>query len=198
MSTSKWFRSGSKTLLEKRAIWPNKITSIELPERFKGTIVEKWANYWKNLLRDYKEVILDTGRNVKEKPVRSLIYGGLLSSVYLFSKNNPDLITLNEKLRSYTNTMILVNEDCRNKTTSNYLIYIERCLNEGVLRRISVGVVSFLWIDNYNESLAIYKSVCPHLKPNYSTFYERIVDIGFWNSWRKLDKLMIDYDINEE
>jgi hypothetical protein len=30
------------------------IPTIQLPKRFEGTIVERWANYWKGLFRDYK------------------------------------------------------------------------------------------------------------------------------------------------
>lgn len=31
-----------------------RIPRPQLPERFKGTIVERWVNYWKGLARDYK------------------------------------------------------------------------------------------------------------------------------------------------
>jgi hypothetical protein len=31
-----------------------RLPTIQLPEKFKGTIVERWANYWKGLARDYK------------------------------------------------------------------------------------------------------------------------------------------------
>jgi hypothetical protein len=31
-----------------------RIPRPQLPERFKGTIVERWVNYWKGLGRDYK------------------------------------------------------------------------------------------------------------------------------------------------
>lgn len=29
----------------------------QLPEKLKGTIVERWANYWKGLANDYKGII---------------------------------------------------------------------------------------------------------------------------------------------
>lgn len=31
-----------------------RIPRPHLPEKFKGTIVERWVNYWKGLARDYK------------------------------------------------------------------------------------------------------------------------------------------------
>lgn len=37
-----------------------KLPSLQLPEKFKGTIVERWANYWKGLARDYKGNFVDS------------------------------------------------------------------------------------------------------------------------------------------
>lgn len=31
-----------------------KLPRLQLPEKFKGTVVERWANYWKGLANDYK------------------------------------------------------------------------------------------------------------------------------------------------
>lgn len=35
----------------------SKLPRMQLPEKFKGTIVEKWANYWTGLARDYKGML---------------------------------------------------------------------------------------------------------------------------------------------
>lgn len=196
MSTRKFFQNTAKLNILERIKTSNKIPLLELPERFKGTIVEKWANYWRALLRDYKEVVLDTSKSIKEKPLRAGIYGLVGGSIYYASKNNPDLTTLEDTLRTHNNSMVLIHESCHRKESAEYLIFIERCLNEGLLRRLSIGIASFLWIDNYNKSLALYKSTCSHLKPQYSKFNDRIIDIGFWNKWHKLEKVMIDYDVN--
>lgn len=37
----------------------SKLPRIQLPEKLKGTIVERWANYWKGLASDYKGKILN-------------------------------------------------------------------------------------------------------------------------------------------
>lgn len=167
-----------------------------LPERFKGTIVEKWSLYWKNLCIDYKEVIVDTGRKMKTKPIKTGILSCIAGSLYYCGTQNPDFEAFNEQLRLYNNQMILIAADCQNKNATDYLIYLERCANQGLLRRITIGIVSFLWIDNYNEALAIYKATCPYLEPQYLKFHERIIDVGFMNTWWKLQERMVDYDVN--
>lgn len=165
-----------------------KMQSLKFPD--------KWKNYWVMLARDYKDVSLDTIKTIKQKPLKSSIYGTLIASTIYCYKNNPDFDTFFDQLRKSQEELGLVHPDCQNPKTVNYLKYMETCHNQGVLRRLSIGVVSFLWIDNYNKELATYQAVCEYLKPEYKTFHERIVDVGFLNKWWNLEKIMLDYDIN--
>lgn len=169
---------------------------FKFPERLKGGIMEKWANYWKQLYFDYKEVALDVGREAKQKPLKTTFYGLLSGSTYLCVKNNPDETSFISQLRLYNSEMILVHESCHKKESAQHLKFLQQCLNAGLIRRLSLGVISFIWIDNYDETLALYKATCPYLKPKYLQFHDRIIDIGFWNKWWKLDEVMKDYDVN--
>lgn len=170
--------------------------SIKLPNRLQGTIIEKWLNYWRQLAIDYKDVALDVGKEIRAKPLKAGIIGSLAASAYLAAKRNPDETSFIDQLRRYNSEMVLIHESCHNSNSSQHLKFIERCYNEGVVRRLSLGVVSFIWLDNYDKSLAIYKAMCPYLQPQYINFGDRIVDVGFWNKWWKLEKQMVDYDIN--
>ncbi|XP_035782410.1 mitochondrial import inner membrane translocase subunit Tim29-like [Anopheles albimanus] len=192
------FRNGLEQLKTRYQGIEARLEAITLPERFKGTIVEKWATYWKNLVIDYKEMVLDTGRGMRDRPVRSTIYVSLLAAAGYCGANNPSETDFYDQYRRAYNQLSLVHPTCQNPVASRHITFLERCHNEGILRRLSLGVVSFLWLDNYDKGLSIYKAVCPYLQPRYLTFHERIVDVGFNGKWWQLERKMVDYDINEE
>ncbi|XP_066586204.1 mitochondrial import inner membrane translocase subunit Tim29 [Prorops nasuta] len=173
------------------------VKSYELPERFKGTFLERWVQYWKNLYIDYKEVAIDVAKESREKPLKAATYITLLGSSYYICKHNPDEDSFREQLLQSSMKVMQVGEAIRNPETSKHVKFLESCYNEGVIRHISLGLFSFIWIDNYDKDLTLYKAVCKYLKPEYLTFHKRIVDIGFLDKWWLLEKKMIDYDINE-
>ncbi|XP_055546579.1 mitochondrial import inner membrane translocase subunit Tim29 [Wyeomyia smithii] len=191
-------RNNLEAWKQKQADIQSRINSITFPEKYKGTIWEKWAMYWKNLLMDYKEVILDTGRTMQQRPVRSAVYVTLLGSTYYCCVNNPSETDFAERFRQCRNELALVHPTCQNPETTSHILFLQQAYNEGIVRRISLGVVSFIWLDNFDRGVAIYKAICPYLKPRYITFHERIIDIGFNNEWWLLKRKMVDYDINEE
>lgn len=176
----------------------NQLNSITMPDRLKGTIVEKWALYWRSLCRDYRDVIVDVGKHIKEKPVRSSIYGALgASAIYLY-KHNPSETDFIEQLRLHNANIILVDQSCHNLISSQYLIFLERCYNEKIVRRLSLGIFSLLWLDDYDRAIGLYKATCKYTKPDYLTWHKRIIDMGFMDKWWKIDEYMHDYDVNEE
>lgn len=76
----------------------NTVTNIgkKYEEKFKGTIVEKWIKYWKNLYTDYKEVAIDLRKDAKEKPIKAI---GILSTFAFLgfcAKTNPDEISFRD------------------------------------------------------------------------------------------------------
>ncbi|XP_058839185.1 mitochondrial import inner membrane translocase subunit Tim29-like [Topomyia yanbarensis] len=195
---SSFARNNLESLKEKRAALQNRLDALEFPEKYKGTIWEKWAKYWKNLFIDYKEVVIDTGRTMHQRPVRSGIYLTLLGSGYYCCANNPDESDFLQRFRNCENELSLVHTICQNPETVAHILFLQRAFNEGIIRRISLGVVSFIWLDNFDRGVAIYKAICPYLQPRYLTFWERIIDVGFNNEWWMLKKKMVDYDVNEE
>lgn len=173
------------------------VNRIELPDRFKGTIVEKWAGYWKNLSRDYRDVAVGVGEQIKQKPLRSAVYGTLAGAAYYCAKHNPDERDFAEKLKRFNADLVLVHESCQNPSSAQYVKFIEQAQNAGIIRIWNFGVVSFMWLDNYDEALGVYKATCTYLQSEYLTLYQRIIDVGFLDKWWKLEQRMIDFDINE-
>lgn len=169
---------------------------FKLPEKYKGTVVEKWANYWKQLGTDYKDVALDTVKTIREKPIRSAAYASLLGSLYTMAKNNPGKDEFMEQLRNYNTELVLVHESCQNPIAAQHFRMIERSINEGVVRWLNLGVVTLVWLDNFAEDLSLYKATCNYLQPDWRTFSDRIIDIGWMNTWWTLRQKTVDYDVN--
>lgn len=73
---------------EKKSI----IDTIKFPERLRGTLVEKWADYWKNLSIDYAEVCKDTVKICREKPTRTLFLVSVAGVASYLASTNPDQV----------------------------------------------------------------------------------------------------------
>lgn len=195
---SQSYTTNSSLIKTKFSAVQSRFTNIEVPERFKGTVVEKWLAYWKGLVRDYRDVFLDVGKQAKERPIRASICGALGASVVYSFKHNPNEADFIDQLRTYNTKMVLVAAECHNPATSEHLIFMERCYNEGIIRRLSIGILSVLWLDNYDRAMSLYKATCSHTKPDLFTWHNRIIDVGFLDKWWKIDEKMTDYDINEQ
>ncbi|XP_012532324.1 mitochondrial import inner membrane translocase subunit Tim29 [Monomorium pharaonis] len=174
-----------------------KIRNYEMPERIKGTILERWAKYWHGLYIDYKDVAFDVAKDCRERPVRAAMYITLLGGCFYAGQRNPDETMFRAQLVQNSLKLIQVGEPIRNPISVQHINWLQQCCNEGLIRRLNLGIVSLIWLDNYDKDCFLYKTVCPYLKPRYMTFYERIVDIGFLEKWWILEKKMKDYDVNE-
>ncbi|XP_012260310.1 mitochondrial import inner membrane translocase subunit Tim29 [Athalia rosae] len=175
-----------------------KLQTSEVAGQVKERLLDRWAKYWKNLYIDYKDVALDVVQGCKERPVRAFTYFSLLGSAYYLSKHNPDESSYRVLLLESSNKLMLVGKPIRNPVSVGYIQSIEQCYNEGIIRRFSLGILSFIWLDNYEKECAHYKARCSYLKPQLLGFHHRIIDIGFMDTWWVLEEKMKDFDINEE
>lgn len=97
----------------------------------------------------------------------------------------------------YNLKLVLLGAPVRNSVAVEHLERLQQYYNEGIIRRLNLGISSLIWIDNYDKDCSSYKAVCSYLKPRYVTSYNRIVDIGFLDKWWVLENKMKDYDVNE-
>lgn len=184
-----------------RAKWNHiqtRLNQIDIPERFKGTIVEKWLGYWRGLCIDYRDVFVNAGQQMKEKPIRASIYGSLLAATWYSARHNPSETDFYDRLRKHNAEMILVNRVCQNPVSVDYLTFVERSVNEGIVRKLNLGVCSLLWLDNYDKAVALYQATCTYTQPDLLTWHNRVIDVGFLDKWWTLEEKMIDYDVNED
>jgi len=176
----------------------DKIRNFETPERFKDTFVERWGKYWRNVYLDYHEVAVDVVSGCKERPFRASIYASILGGTYYCANHNPDEMSYREQYLQNTMKVVPVGDKVRNPITVEHIKFLERCYNENTVRRLNLGILSLIWIDNYDSNCAHYKATCKYLKPQYLKFHQRIIDVGFLDTWWVSESKMKDYDVNEE
>lgn len=179
---------------------PDYITRIQnrvkFPEKLKGTVVEKWANYWKNLFIDYRQMLQDLRMDIQDDPQKAIKWAAGLTTLYALSRNNPSEIDFRDNLKKITNDVILVSEECRNPKSLGYLSFLQTCYNEEVIHYRSLGIISFMYTSELNNSCDLYKAHCQYLKPSYLSMFTKIVDVGFMGKWWNTHIKTTNYDVN--
>lgn len=169
-----------------------------LPDKYKGGVVEKWALYWRQLGIDYGEVLVGIGRFTRDRPLRAAAYAAIGTALYQCAEHNPTRSDYMLALRHRTADMVLVDERCQRPESREFMRSVEQQLNEGQLRHIGLGVLSLMWRADYDEGLALYKTQCTYTVPQWRTFTDRIVDVGFCGQWWVLRRKLIDYDVVDD
>ena len=114
------------------------------------------------------------------------------------AKTNPDDRAFRDQLLTAMTEMAFLPHSIRNKESCSHLAYLESCHNAGVLRRLNLGVCSFMWLSNYDKAVGLYAAHCDYLKPKYLSFHKRIVDFGILGQWWCIRRKMKDYDVNPD
>lgn len=65
-------------------------TVNKLNSKVKGTFLENWLKFWKNVLFDYREVAIDVGKSIRKKPLKAFFLFSGATAVGLCAKYNPD------------------------------------------------------------------------------------------------------------
>lgn len=164
--------------------------------KIKGTFVEKWVKYWKQLARDYADVAISVKQESKEKPIKTACYVTGLGMLYYCNTHNPTLQSFRSKYLQSANDIILLSEPLVNTESLKHIRYIDECYNAKLIRYQNLGIASIIWVDNYSNECNLYASQCKYLKLSYFQIFERILDVGFCNIWWITSRKMLDYDVN--
>ena len=154
------------------------------------------GQYLLGIANDYKEAGQDILKDMKDKPLKSAFYIGTLSTLIYFCRHNPTEDSFREQLQNNANDLLLLSDLIRNPVSDSHVQKLISGYNEGVVRRLNLGVCSLMWLDNYDPQVDLYKAQCKPLKVGWLEMRERIVDIGVLERWIYMEKAMIDYDVN--
>lgn len=144
----------------------------------------------------FSDVAKDSIKFAKENPVKSSIYG----SIGLFSltcyKTNPTYHHFTDQIRAAQNTIGLVYQESQNLNTIRFLKYLEQCRNEQTIRFTSLALFSVVWVHDYSSELSTSEAKCEYIQPQFSTLFDRIVDVGFMGKFWNIERQMKNYDVN--
>lgn len=171
-------------------------SKVQFPAKLKGTIFEKWANYWKNLFIDYRQMIQDLRTDIQDEPHKALKYTTGLITAYFFAQTNPSELDFKDTLKRFANEAALVSEECQNPKAYGHLRHLETCYNQSVIHYKSLGIASIMYTTEVNDTCDLYKAHCKYLKPTYFSLPSRIVDVGFMGRWWNMYIKTTNYDVN--
>ena len=154
-----------------------------------------------DLIRDYKQALIDTFVYIKTKPIKATFYGTMIGLTLFTSKNNPDMESYREFLLDCSNRHSLISDLIRNKQSQNFIKNVMKYNNENRLVYWNFGIFSLVLLNNYAYEYDNYEKHCSTIRPRWisiDSWKERLIDIGFMNYWFVLNNVMVDFDVNEE
>lgn len=92
--------------------------------------------------------------------------------------------------------MGLVAQGVRNPASYAFLNNLEKLFNENRVRHVSLGLFSLYWTADESANVALPKAQCEFMKPAWSTWHRRVVEVAFWNRFWFLEKHLKDFDVN--
>lgn len=174
-----------------------RVDQISLPQRFQGTVIERWAKYWKWLAIDYSSVVFGVLKDAQRRPVRTMVLAASCATIYKCAELNPTETDYRNELQFFKNEMTSLPENMQRTTSKAYLEWIESLQVAGRIRRINLGVASVFWQTDSNPELMTYKALCPYVAPEWTSLPGHLIEIGFWNRFWTLSSRMHNYDVNE-
>lgn len=97
---------------------------VKFPEKFKGTLIEKWANYWKNLFIDYRQMLQDLRTDIQDDPKKAMKYTIGILTMFTLLKKNPNEIDFRDELKCIGNEMATVSSECLNDKAVDHLRFL--------------------------------------------------------------------------
>ncbi|XP_035447348.1 mitochondrial import inner membrane translocase subunit Tim29 [Spodoptera frugiperda] len=179
---------------------PNIVSSlknkVKFPNRFQGTMFKKWAEYWKNLFADYRQMLQDLRTDIQDDPMKAMKWTAGLGTLCLLSMKNPDELDFKDYLKRINNETVMLSPDCLNPKTVEHLSYLDTCYNQGTIHYKSLGIFSLMYTTDLNESCDLYKAKCSYLQPTYVSLPSKIIDVGIMGQWWNLYIKTHNYDVN--
>lgn len=151
--------------------------------------------YFKNILDDYKTVAGEIWQDMKDHPVKSVVYIGALGAVVYACKHNPDETSFRTQLLDNVTELATLG-DIRNPSTEHHVQTLVHYYNTGQTRHLNLGVCSLMWVDRFDRQVDLYEAQAKPLKVGWLDLRDRLLDIGFLDHWYWLDRAMLNYDIN--
>ena len=154
-----------------------------------------------DIVRDYKQTFIDTFKYAKRKPFLASVQLTTLGFTIFASKLNPNMESYHEQLLDASNKHSLVSDLIRNKVSSERLKCLMKYRSEDRLKISNFLIMSIVTLQMYPDGFDSYDRHCNTLHSRWlhlRDWKSRIVDYGFLNRWYMLEKMMMNYDVNDD
>jgi len=166
--------------------------------RFFSNQARKVTTYFRILSNDYFDVAKDIINNFKVKPVKSLTYSSLLLSGIHLHRTNPKEVHFESALTEASLDLGLVHASQLNRKIKQEIERLYHLKEISHLRHLDLALFSVVWRSDFAKTDNTYEASCKHLRPHWTTWLDRIEDVGIWRRWHRLETLMENYDVNED
>nr|XP_039255612.1 mitochondrial import inner membrane translocase subunit Tim29-like [Styela clava] len=161
-------------------------------------IGERLKTSLKTAIVDYRTSALESLQYMKENPVKTTMYTGLLLFGIRLNRTMPTETEFYAKLVDKSNEIVLLNDKTRNKESDEHIQKVSGYFAKGRIRHQNLVIFSLIYYTDYDVTNKHYESQCKFLRPKWREFHNRIVDIGLYRRWWVLRYHTTDYDINFE
>lgn len=150
---------------------------------------------------DYRDALIDTGKKIVAKPMKSLFYTSATCLLVYAYRTAPSMKSYKNELIAFQQQQILTSSLIRNQQIETYLDTIEQLLARDQIHFVDCYLFSLIIYRNQHSSpeqsaaYKIYQNRCSylHLKRN-----ARIIDIGMFHRWWILNRKVPHADIFDD
>lgn len=166
--------------------------------RFFSSQREKVTYFFRLLISDYRDVGVDILQSYRTKPVKSFGYTSLLAGgIYSYLKN-PSETSFVAALTEAHLDIANIHQKQRSVKTQEEILRVYGLKETSRLRHLNLVLFTIVWRSDFHRRTNSYDAICKHLRPHPLTWLDRVEDVGSWGRWHRLEKLMANYDVNEE
>ncbi|XP_078387607.1 mitochondrial import inner membrane translocase subunit Tim29 [Cetorhinus maximus] len=155
--------------------------------------------FWtRSLFNDYKEACKEIVVGARDHPGKAAFYCTLFTGACVCGYKNPCDKSFHATLLESANQLLILSPWVRNGRSDRHIQNLVTVKNQGRLRHQNLLFFSLVYTAPYDAKTGIYNAQCEYLKPRWSDFPNRILDIGFFGKWWILSSKMRDWDINDD
>ena len=148
------------------------------------------------ILKDYADTINSSRYILRAHP---MICSGLTSALLLFlvlSYHCPDNDSFSNLIISNVNEISQISPKLRNFETEQKLFCLMRLNDEAKLCTFSFGPCRLAYMLRTSPNTNLYYLSYNLLNPSIIS-YDRLLDVGFMNTWWYIKRIMVDFDVND-
>jgi hypothetical protein len=153
----------------------------------------------KQLSFDYRDALIDTGKKIVQHPIKAIVYSSNIYLLIYAYRTMPSFNSYKSDLIEFRQQQLLTSSLIRNKQVETYIDAIEQLLLRDQIHFVDCYLFSLIIYRTQHRSnefsYKFYENLCSllHLRRN-----ARIIDIGAFNRWFKLNRQLHKADVFDE